>query len=295
MYKFLSKNKGLLVLAATILACFLWMTWQFRRPGSPWLVERWVNAAGKPVVSAAGRVGGAFKGVWDGYIYLVGLVDENDRLERQNGSLGRENAQLREYIAKAQRTASLDASAASLRVPFINANAIGRDASSWFKSAWIDAGEEAGVKKDMPAMAAAGIVGRVIKVYGGSSRIMLITDRSSSVSCVTQRTREPGILIGDGESDTCKLQFIGKQADVAPGDLVVTSGLDGIYPAGLPVGRVSRSAKVNQGYFMEIDVIPAASVTKLEEVAVLMYEGPRTAEKMPPPVFRLHSTSGAAK
>ena len=118
-----------------------------------------------------------------------------------------------------------------------------------------------------------GVVGRVTKTYGWTSRIQLITDPSSAVSSVTERTREPGILVGDSGGG-CRLLYVGKHADVVPGDLIITSGLDGIFPKGVPAGEVVKVSRSSAGYFMDIDVKPTADIARLEEVLVLRYTPP---------------------
>ena len=267
MFKFISRNKALIALAAVALASFLWMTSQVRQPGSPSVIERGIGAAGHPAATAVGKVTGAIRGVWEGYFYLHGLVGENKRLETANDRLKTENTLLKEALAEKARVSELCPLKQELGFTTTAARVVGRDASSWFRSVWVDAGEDDGVTKDMPAAVYCGVVGKVTKLYGSTSRVMLITDPRSAVSCLTERAREPGILVGDREG-LCRLQYVANHADVAVGDLVLTSGLDGIYPKGLPAGTV---VKVNRapGYFQEVTVEPTADLRRLEEVLVI--------------------------
>jgi rod shape-determining protein MreC len=280
MFRFISKNKGILFLAVIVLASFLWMTSQVRGSGEGGLLQRAVSAAGYPVAKAIDKAAGAVKGVWRGYFYLVGLRDENTRLKEQSEKLSFENTRLRDMLASEMRVRDLGQLREELNLPAAAARVVGRDATSWFKSAWVDEGESSGVRKNMPAAVYTGVVGRVQKTLGSTSRILLITDPSSAVSCVTERTREPGILVGAG-SELCRFQYVGKHADVSVGDLVVTSGLDGVFPKGMPAGEVVRASKAAQGYFQEIDVMPTADIARVEEVLIIKYEPPDTPRTEP--------------
>jgi rod shape-determining protein MreC len=273
MFRFIANNKGLFVLAVTVLASFLWITSQVRRPGGPSLLDRGVSAVSYPFVKAAGAVGGGVRGVWEGYIYLVGTADENDRLDTENARLSFENTKLREALAKSARLHELWALKEETQYPVVPASVVGRDASSWFNSLWVDRGVSSGVRKDMPAAVHTGLVGRVSVLYGGSARVMLITDPRSSVSCLSQRSRDTGILAGDG-TGLCVLKYVDKHADIKPGDLVVSSGLDGVFPEGMPVGLVVKAVRDAPGYFQDVRVRPVADLMRLEDLLIIRYEPP---------------------
>ncbi len=273
MYRYIAKNKGVLLLAGLVLAGLLWMTSQVRHPGPTGPLDRAVSFVSYPFVRVVRMARDSASGIWNGYFNLVGVQRQNRILNADNSKLALENTRLMEALAKEKRLDDLLEVKQETGFPIIAANAIARDASSWFKSIWIDKGEESGIARNLPAMVYTGVVGKVIKTYGSSSRIQLITDPSSAVSSVTERTREPGILVGDGGGG-CKLLYVGKHADVAPGDLIVTSGLDGIFPKGVPAGEVVKVSRNSPGYFLDVDVKPTADITRLEEVLVLRYTPP---------------------
>ncbi|MGA2192308.1 MAG: rod shape-determining protein MreC [Nitrospirota bacterium] len=282
MFRYFSKNKGLLLLITVVLASFLIMTSQVRQPRGAGLAERGVSALAYPFARAVNIITGSVKDAWNGYFNLVGAGRENAALRKQNGALSLENTRLRNLLASDVRVGELMALREGLPYRMVPAHLIGRDASTWFKSAWIDEGESAGVRKNMPAAVYTGIVGKVMRTDGHTSRVMLITDPGSAVSCVTERTREPGILVGEG-NELCRFQYVGKQADVAAGDLVITSGLDGVYPAGMPVGEIVKAVKPQQGYFQDIMVRPTADIKGIEEMMVLMYTPPARPAPEPAP------------
>jgi rod shape-determining protein MreC len=131
--------------------------------------------------------------------------------------------------------------------------------------------------ENMAVIAPTGVVGRIIgPVASTAARVQLIIDHNAAVGAVTDRTRAGGMVVGQGDSDPLlQMALVSNQADVAPGDLVVTSGADGIYPKGFNIGRVETSASGSQLY-REITVRPTADFRSLEEVLVVMTP-PRSA------------------
>ena len=190
------------------------MTSQVRHPGPTGPLDRAVSFVSYPLVRAVRLARDSASGVWNGYINLVGAQRQNRILNTANSKLTLENIRLTEALAKEKRLDDLLAVKQETGFSVVAANAVGRDASSWFRSLWIDKGEGAGITRNLPAMVYTGVVGKVIKTYGWTSRIQLITDPSSAVSSVTERTREPGILVGD-IGGGCKLLYVGKHADIA--------------------------------------------------------------------------------
>ncbi|MGC2423805.1 MAG: rod shape-determining protein MreC [Nitrospirota bacterium] len=283
MFRYLARNRGILLLFLIILSSFLIITSQVRKPRNGSLPERAVTTLLSPFAMGTRAVRNKFCSVWDGYAGLIYARDENRELKDANRGFYLENLRLREALARSARVAELSSVGKDFGYPAVVAHLIGRDASSWFKTAWIDAGEQDGVARNMPAAVRTGVVGHISKVSGGTSRLTLLTDPASAVSCITQRTREPGILVGDG-TELCRFQYVGKQADVSVGDLLITSGLDGIFPEGLPVGRVAQVSKPGQGYFEEIIVRPLADIRRLEEVSIVRYQPkPLPAEEQSKP------------
>ncbi|MBI5190577.1 MAG: rod shape-determining protein MreC [Nitrospirae bacterium] len=269
MLRHVSNNRGLLVLAAVVLACFLWMTSQVREPGGASLLERGVNALAYPFVKGTDSTSKSFRGVWEGYFYLFGLSAENDRLREENGRLYMENIRLREAARKAGRLDALSQLGTEYGFRVRPASVVGRDASSWFKSVLIDAGESDGVARNMPAATYTGVVGKVRETFGSSARVTLLTDPGSAVSALDERSRDAGILVGDGSS-LCRLQYIEKHADVRPGDLVLASGLDGLIPKGMPLGEVVKTNRAASGYFQEVYVRPTADLEHIEELSIIL-------------------------
>jgi rod shape-determining protein MreC len=120
----------------------------------------------------------------------------------------------------------------------------------------------------MAVIAPGGIVGHVIKDFDWSAQVLLVIDRSSAIDALLQRTRFRGIVAGETD-ETCHLKYVVRKADVKIGDTVISSGLDGLFPKGLPVGTVSEVSRPTSGLFQEVQVRPFVNFKRLEEVLVV--------------------------
>ena len=181
------------------------------------------------------------------------LEEEAVRLEE----VDQENARLRDLLAfKAELAGELLAVAV-----------VGRDATGMARTMTIDHGEQDGVVKGAAVLAPAGVVGQVFFASAHAARVLLITDHNSGVDAVVQRTRARGIVEGT-VSEGCGLKFVKRTEDLQTGDVVVTSGVDGIFPRGLPIGRLTSVDKRGQGLFQYARVRPFVDFDRLEEVLV---------------------------
>jgi rod shape-determining protein MreC len=133
----------------------------------------------------------------------------------------------------------------------------------------LDRGSDHGVKKMMPVVTADGVVGRIHAVVGGSADVLLLVDRNSSVAVRVERSRARANVRGQGAPGPCRLDYALRSDDMAEGDLVVTSGTDGVFPRGLPVGRIARVKRTSYGLYQSAEVVPTVDVTRLEEVLVV--------------------------
>ena len=146
------------------------------------------------------------------------------------------------------------------------ADVVYADYSSWLRSLLVFVGE-GGARVDQPVVAESGLVGRVVAIGGGYAKVQLITDRTSAVGAMVERTSRQGVARGDGRSGLL-LDYVPLQADVRPGDRVVTAGIDGIYPRGLPIGAVRAVSRGTQ-LFHHVDVVPAVDLGTLDHVFLL--------------------------
>ena len=128
----------------------------------------------------------------------------------------------------------------------------------------------------MAVISTDGVVGKLITVSPNASRVLLINDHNSGLDAFDQRSRARGIVAGVMD-DGLTMKYVDRTGDVKPGDAVITSGMDGIFPGGLLVGQVARVSQEGPGLFLNIDIRPAVDFSKLEEVLVLTERPPQAA------------------
>jgi rod shape-determining protein MreC len=228
----------------------------------------WVTS---PIENAAVWCIEGVGGLWHDYIYLVGLREENDLLKKKLADEIGKNAQLAELRAENDRLRELLDMRHSLgSVSVVTAKVIGAGTSPVQRTIRIAAGSSVGIKVGNVVVANGGLVGRVWVVTGDYAGVRLIVDGSSAVDVIDQRSRTRGIVRGQGEDEECSIDYLVRTADVATGDRIVTSGIGGVFSAGLLVGTVSRVTSPNVGVFREASLAPAVEFVKLEEVMVIV-------------------------
>lgn len=219
------------------------------------------------VQRATTSVIGGLRGVWSGYVALREVQAENDALKAQLQTL---QIRLQQERAEAQRTdnlrqllelrerAQLDTTAAEV---------IAGAASPDFQTVTIDKGSSDGLATDMAVISPAGVVGRVILPSGRAAKVQLLIDLNAAAGALIERTRVQGVVVGAG-GGLLHMRYVPDTADVRTGDLVVTSGIDGIYPKGFVIGTIEHVAGA-VGEYHEITVRPAVEFSRLEEVLVV--------------------------
>lgn len=191
------------------------------------------------------------------------LREENQNLRQQLHALaetGRENLRLHRLLDLKQR--------APLRT--VTARVIGRDAGNWWNSLQLDRGATDGLRPNLAVLNADGLVGKIIAVTGGEARVLLLTDPNCKVSALVQDNREPGIVAGQ-QDDRLLMTFVNRQAVIAAGATVVSSGLGGVFPKGVKIGTVA-TARLHPatGMYQELELKAAVDFRRLEEVLVVL-------------------------
>jgi rod shape-determining protein MreC len=210
------------------------------------------------------------RGVWKHYFLLVSVAQENEILKKMlNESIGKNN-QWHEIELANTRLRNLLNFQKAPNNSVVAAEVIGKDPSGWFKTVIIDKGKAEGLQKGLPVVLPQGIVGQVIEVSSHYSKVMLIIDRNSAVDALVQRSRARGIIKGSS-ADQCRFEFVLRKHDVQIGDTVIASGLDGVYPKGLLIGRVSDLGGRKSDIFYDIAVAPFVDYETLEEVLVILH------------------------
>lgn len=215
---------------------------------------------------------GLHKGIsdtWSTYISLIDVKKENQELKEENRKLRRDKATLSAKESENIRLKRLLNIKTIHEFPSLVAQVIGEDASGWYRTFFINRGWEDGVLSGMPITAPEGVVGRVVRTSANMSQVLLVIDPNLSLDCRVARTRDRGILKGSLDGGSI-LRHISLKSQVEPGDEVVTSGLDGVFPAGLPVGKIKSVRTGEQGLFLEANVTPSADLSAVEEVLVIL-------------------------
>jgi len=209
---------------------------------------------------------------WTGYIDLRGVKDENTALRQELQAL---QIRLQEERALAQRAedlrrllelrqrAELDTTAAEI---------IAASASPEFRTVTIGKGSADGLQADMAVISPAGVVGRTILPSRRAAKVQLLIDRNAAAGAIIERSRTQGVVVGFGTGEL-RMDYVPGTADVKAGDLVVTSGIDGIYPKGFVIGTVD-SVEHGTGTYHDVRVRPAVDFSRLEEVLVVLTPSP---------------------
>jgi rod shape-determining protein MreC len=203
------------------------------------------------------------------HILLIDLKEENLQLQEEVRRLQRENDELRESTQAVERLQRLLLFKERVSAAMIPAEVIAYSPSAWFRTIVINKGLRDGVRQGMPVVTWEGVVGKVMRISPGSSIILLSIDRNFSVDVLVQRTRTRGIVEGDGGS-RCQLQYVPRTGDIQIGDRIITSGLGGVFPKGLSMGKVVSVEKKDYGLFQTVEVRPSADFLRLEEVMVIL-------------------------
>ena len=226
------------------------------------------NVITTPIRQLGSLAGLPFQGVGNAVLNLTADQKTLSDLQQENELLAARNAELEEAEQTAQRLEELLGVQSSYNLQSIGARVIALSTSSWQSTLTIDKGAGAGLAVGMPVISVAGVLGQIVECYPTSSVVALLNDENSSVSAMVQASRAQGMLVGAADG-SLRLSMVGTDQQVAVGDTVVTSGLGGVYPKGLPLGKVSSVERNNSQIYLEIGVSAFASATTNEEVLVV--------------------------
>jgi len=279
MESVLGRYKNLIWLVAVLFLQVLGLAMQVKRGASAGqdtrLIRVWVVGAVSPLERGLVWIQNSAGDIWHNYFYLRGVRAENRQLREQIEQMRLEQVRLSEDAAQAHRLQKLLAFKEQFIAKTVAAQVIGSSGMDSSRVVYIDKGENVGIKRDMAVITADGIVGKVLLVYPTVSEVLLINDPTSGVGVLLGNSRLQGVLVG-GANGEVTLNGVMSDEQVPMGENVVTSGGDQIFPKGLSVGVVS---KVGQGkdLFLNIRIKPAANLSQLEEVLVLLEKQERQA------------------
>jgi rod shape-determining protein MreC len=217
-----------------------------------------------------------FESVRDGWRRYAALLDtqrDNEALESEVARLTEENLQLREALVASGRLQRIAEMRERYEIPMLPAELVGMDASPWFRAVLVDRGRDRGVRSGMPVISEQGLVGLVTATAHRSAKAMLVLDRQTAIDGIIQRSRSRGTVRGRG-SDRLAFEFVARGSDVLVGDVVITSGLGGVYPKGLFIGTIAAVSDPDAQLLQRATIQPAVDFGRLEQVFVMLRRGP---------------------
>ncbi len=207
-------------------------------------------------------------GTWGRYVDLQGVEEENQQLKRELDLLKEQNGQLREASVATERFSALLEFKKQALPTSVAAQVIGRDTGNWYKTIILNKGASDGLQADQGVITPAGVVGRVVKTTASTAVVLLVTDPNNAIAGLIQRTRDEGIVEGTTQGQA-RLKYIPLLSNARPGDHIVTSGLVGGFPRGIPIGTIIRIDKEEEALFQSAELSPDVDPNRVEEVLVI--------------------------
>jgi len=240
----------------------------FRPPERMDLLQRIVTESILPIFKSVGKITSFAEDILNEYVLLRQLRSENESLREQLASLEQKVIDYQEAYVENLRLRRLLDFRSTLQAETIPAQVVLHDLTGWFQTLMVDKGFRDQIAPDMAVVNDEGIVGRILDVSDRYARVLLVTDPGSSIDAIIQRNRVRGVLSGK-DVNTCVLKYVRGNLDVQIGDLVVTSGKDGIFPKGLRLGTVQGVYKDPLDLFQRIEVKPLIRLSTLEELLII--------------------------
>lgn len=215
----------------------------------------------------------AVQDTWSRYVALLDLREENDQLRERLIRLEEENLQFKEALVASGRLHRIAEMRHEFDSPILPTEVVGQDVSPWFRSVLLDRGREHGVRSGMPVITDRGVAGLVTATSAHAAKTMLLLDRQSAIDGMVQRSRARGIVRGQG-TGRLEFEFTMHGDDVRAGDVVITSGLGGLYPKGLRVGEVVEVSGQGPDLIQRATLRPSVDFGRLEQMFVILRRGP---------------------
>jgi rod shape-determining protein MreC len=277
------RRTGYLFLAVIVGHVILISTQVTTKRGVP-MLEAAVFGIFSEVQRVANTVTSGVRTSWQDYFALQQVRVENEQLRQELADLRVRLQQERGLAQQSQSLQKLLDLKASTPLSTTAASVIAGGASPEFRTITIDKGTREGLHADMAVIAPAGVVGRVIQPSARASKVQLLIDRNAAAGALIERTRAQGVVIGTG-ADDLRMDYVTGSADLKAGDIVVTSGIDGIYPKGFVIGQI-QSVRRSAGEYSAIRIKPAVDFSSLEAVLIVT---------TPPPAGEATGTVGGGQ
>ena len=265
------------VVGGTLLAAIIALRMSAKNPGEMSALDRGILRLVSPAQSAMSFVARGITGVAGRYMELTHVRAENETLVRENKKLRTELIEMRRLAEESGRYQRLLGLRDVTPAETIAARVIAVDASPYFRVARVEIDHGEGtVRRGMPVLTPEGVVGRINRVAGGSSDVMLLVDPRSAIDVLVPRTGGRGILRGkSGENGyRCSIEYLARGEPAREGDAVVTSGLGGAFPRNLAVGHVTKVIPGAVGLYQDVEVTPDVDFGRLADVLVVVAPPP---------------------
>lgn len=258
-------------------ANFVLMAFDARADSGQRIIRVWAQTVADFVQSPVTTVTSSVSGYFGSIANLRTAQDENDALKQRVQELEVELKAKEDLVAENQRLKGLLDLKDSGQYKVVNARIIGRDPSVWFDSSIVNRGSLDGVKLNMPVVTNGGLLGRVTAVGPLTSQVDLITRDKSGVGAVVGEiagSSALGVVVGSSKQDLVEMRYVPGSVEVQVGQVVYTTGQDGIYPAGLKVGEIVEIETGSTTSPHRIMIRPSAGIDSMQEVGILLYEPP---------------------
>ena len=265
---FFKRLRNVLLIWLALLALLAFFSTGTHRERDYNRVERAAVDGVLPAFSFFNSLKNSIQSLWQHYFYLVDTQRENERLKKQTAGLREENVRLRERVQAEHRLRRLLQLKAEGSGTTLAAEVVGRGPSPFLQALYINKGRKEGLVQGMPVLHPDGVVGRLERTADHYAQVLLLNDPGFAVDCLTQRSRVRGVWTGHPEG-YCQVKYVSRTEDIQAGDIIITSGLDKLFPKGLYLGRVKRVVSQIKGSFLFVEVTPEVNLGQIEEVLVL--------------------------
>ena len=268
MVKYLREYRFYIILFAFILIPVIAIDTSTRAPRDYRFYDKVIVTITAPIQGAISWTLEQLASGFENYVYLLHTRKENVALLEENRSLLNSIANLRETEQENLRLKKLLHFEEANKLETIVARVVAKDVSTEFRAIRINRGESSGVRRNMAVVTDQGIVGRVLRTTAHTADVVTVLDLLSAVDVINERSRARGVMEGLND-EVAQLKFTIRTDDYQPGDLLISSGLGGIFPKGIPAGTVSRVNRKPFGISQDVEVTPSVDFSKLEEVLVI--------------------------
>lgn len=268
MIGWLRRLRGALFIFLFLAAFFYVSSLNFRPPERMDLLQRFVIETLGPALKVFGGFSGLIENAVSEYVWLRKVREENEGLRQRVAGLERQLVEYQEAYIENLRLRRLLDFRSTIQGEAVAAQVVVHDMTGWFQTLIVDKGFRDGIGPDMPVVNDEGVIGRILDVSDRYARVLMITDPGSAVDAIVQRNRVRGIL-GGKDAGGCLFKYVRGNLDVQVGDLIITSGKDGLFPKGLRLGVVQGLFKDPVDLFQKIEVKPLVRLSALEELLII--------------------------